>query len=386
MPDVNPQILIWARETAGLDAENAAKKLGIKPKNLVKMEDGSKSPTRTQLYNMSDKYRRPLLAFYLQEPPREGDYGEDFRTLPRSSDPLANANLKALMRDVSVRQMLVSDVLEEEESPILNFINSASLEDKPSELAKKISLEIKFDLTKFRKFRNKEDAFKYLRNKIEEAGIFVLLIGNLGSHHSNIPVGIFRGFVLADNYAPFIVINPDDSKRAMAFTALHELAHLYLGQSGISGCLDSHQNIEKFCNDTAAEILLPSKELGDFHLADIDSLGQKELSKKIGNLSESYNISRSMLAYKLFRWDKIDSSTLEKLLVQFRGQYITYKEKNKASSPPMHLKRAVIIKSKLGALCSLTQNMINSESITYTKAAKILGVKVANVGTLVRDF
>src|SRR3546814_16138482 len=64
---------------------------------------------------------------------------------------------------------------------------------------------------------------------------YVLLIGNLGSHHSAIDIDAFRGFALADPIAPFVVINDRDAKTAWSFTLLHEVAHLWIGATGVSG-------------------------------------------------------------------------------------------------------------------------------------------------------
>ncbi|WP_260684842.1 helix-turn-helix domain-containing protein [Rhizobium laguerreae] len=89
MPKVNPSILRWARETAGLTVEDAADKLGIGDARgvagsdrLVMLENGEVEPTRPQLIKMSTQYRRPLLTFYLAEPPAKAARGEDFRTVP----------------------------------------------------------------------------------------------------------------------------------------------------------------------------------------------------------------------------------------------------------------------------------------------------------------
>ena len=82
--------------------------------------------------------------------------------------------------------------------------------------------------------------------------MFVLLAENLGSHHSAIPVSAFRGFAIADPIAPFIVINDGDAKAAWSFTLLHELAHLWLGATGVSGGVPEMQ-IERFCCDVAGE-------------------------------------------------------------------------------------------------------------------------------------
>jgi transcriptional regulator with XRE-family HTH domain len=108
IPQINPSILKWARETAGLSVEEAAKKLGLSSRErLEALEGGQQVPTRRQLVNMSEKYHRPLLTFYLPNRPRERDRGHDFRTLPGVEDRDSEALLDALLRDVQARQQLV---------------------------------------------------------------------------------------------------------------------------------------------------------------------------------------------------------------------------------------------------------------------------------------
>ena len=85
-------------------------------------------------------------------------------------------------------------------------------------------------------------------------------MGNLGSHHSDIDARVFRGFALADPVAPFVVVNEKDSRTAWSFTLLHELAHLWLGQTGVSG-YDGEAEVEKFCDAVAARFLLDPQEL-----------------------------------------------------------------------------------------------------------------------------
>ena len=88
MPRVNPEIMVWARESAGLTQEEAARKLGFRDSSistasekLAAVECGRKEPSRPQLVKMAGRYHRPLLTFYLSRPPRQGDRGTDFRTL-----------------------------------------------------------------------------------------------------------------------------------------------------------------------------------------------------------------------------------------------------------------------------------------------------------------
>jgi transcriptional regulator with XRE-family HTH domain len=106
MPKVNPQILIWARETAGLSRDEAARKLMTGPKaieRLTALEAGEFEPTRPMLLKMAEKYRRPLIAFYLAKPPQPSRKGRDFRTLVDAPRPGEQALLDALLRNVHVR-------------------------------------------------------------------------------------------------------------------------------------------------------------------------------------------------------------------------------------------------------------------------------------------
>ena len=77
MPAVNPEILSWARMRAGLSEAEAAAKLEIRPaygktpeQRLVELERGARMPTRPVLVRMADKYRQPLITFYLEQPPQ----------------------------------------------------------------------------------------------------------------------------------------------------------------------------------------------------------------------------------------------------------------------------------------------------------------------------
>ena len=104
MPRVNPEILVWAREAAGLTQEVAAKKLGFQDTarsfaadKLAAIEYGQKEPSRPQLLKMASQYRRPLLTFYLSKPPAQVGLGVDFRTLPTDRPPHDEGLLDALV-------------------------------------------------------------------------------------------------------------------------------------------------------------------------------------------------------------------------------------------------------------------------------------------------
>ncbi|MDO8674742.1 MAG: XRE family transcriptional regulator [Candidatus Omnitrophota bacterium] len=394
MPKVNPNILRWAREKARLTLEEAAEKLGLPDiKNmsasdrLVALEKGKDEPTRSLLVKMTKQYRRPLLTFYMSTPPRQGERGQDFRTLTDNYAIEKDVILDTLIRDIYARQSMLCVVLkDEEDAKPLPFIDSTKLSDGISVVLKSIQQTIPFDLDVFYNKPSPENAFAYLRSTVEKTGVFVLLISNLGSHHTSIEVEMFRGFALADNIAPFVIINDQDSKTAWSFTLLHELAHLWLGQTGISG-LSSNKTIEKFCNDVASEFLLPTEKL---RLININSaMESEEIKTSISEFARSHNLSGSMVAYKLFRTGLISESLWHQLSHSYRElwYHAMLKQRTKAresegGGPSYYMVR----RHRIGVhLITLVQRMMAAGSLTTSKAAKVLGIKPQNIQTLINS-
>jgi len=380
MPEINPEILIWARETAGLSLEVAAKKLGLSgPERLKALEAGEREPSRRQLVNMSEKYRRPLLTFYLRKPPDEQDRGHDFRTLPGGEDRDSEALLDTLLRDVQARQQLVRAALEEtEEDTPLPFVNSARMIDGVNALVASVRNVLSVTLEGFRAQANVTDAFAMLRAAAEKAGVFVLLMGNLGTHHTDIDVRIFRGFALADNIAPFVVINERDSRAAWSFTLLHELAHIWLGQTGISG-YDSEDDIEKFCDAVAARFLLDPAELEQINIREASDLN--ELSERIGKFAGARNLSRKMVAYNLLRSNFITASMYAELSDSFDADRAAKKDQEKGEGGPDYY---IVRRHRVGpGLVSLVKRMVAVGALSTPKAGKVLGVKATAVDRLV---
>ncbi len=394
---INPVILKWARETAGLDVETAAKKIGIKDsknqtaeEKLIELEYGRKAITRALLYKMSKHYRRPLIIFYLDNPPKQENFGGDFRSLPSYHSNKDDATLNALIRDIKARQYLVHSILEEEGRSEILSLNSLNIHDDVLKVVDSIKEQTKIDITEYRNKNDVTNAFKYLRNKIEDIGVFVLLLGNLGNYHTNISLETFRGLAYTDPIAPFIAINDQDTKTAWSFTLIHELVHLLLGKSGISNInneftIESEElKIEKFCNDITSEILLPSNEIKALYV-DIN-WNIEELKNFIASFARERHVSNSMVAYTLYRNKKITKDIWNNLSTHFKEEWKKNEEKNKENNqkkkggPDYYL----VKKDKVGlALINLTKSALFEGAISVSKAAKVLGVNPMNVYTLI---
>lgn len=373
MPNVNPEILIWARKTAGLSEIEAAKRLGLSgPDRLRALESGERDPSRRQLVNMSDKYRRPLLTFYLPVAPDESDKGQDFRTLPFEQAQEYDAVLNALLRNVHARQGLVRAALEEtEENEPHAFVGSAQLDGGVEALVRSMQAVLEFSAKEFQAQKTVDDAFAALREATERAGVFVVLMGNLGTYHTDIDVGAFRGFALADSVAPFIVINEKDSRAAWSFTLLHELAHIFLGQTGISGYHGEAQ-VEKFCDAVAGRFLLNPADLVVIGSHAGDDF--EEVVEQIGEFARSRNLSRKMVAYNLLRFGLIGSQIYRKLSERFDADRVAAKKAGE--------KRKVVVdyyavrRHRVGpGLVSLVKRLVADRAMSTPKAGKVLGVR-----------
>nr|VFK17487.1 MAG: protein of unknown function (DUF955) [Candidatus Kentron sp. LFY] len=386
MPNVNPQILIWARETAGFSVEQAAGKLQLTDTKTTTAAqkllayEGGKPPSRALLARMAKQYRRPLLVFYMPSPPRKADRGEDYRTLHPEIDPAQEAIVDALVRRIEVQQSLLKGaLLSEEDAEILPFIGSYSMDRGVTGLAREISTTSSFNLDEYRAAATQDDAFKYLRARMEDLGVFTLLAGNLGSHHTNLDPSIFRGFALSDEIAPFVVINDQDAKTAWCFTLLHEVAHLWLGVTGISGGT-GERRIERFCNEVASEILLPDSDMQrDFRIPDTPD--NRSLMDSIDAFANQRKISAGMVAYRLFRRGAIEQPRFETLTATFHERWRESRsQKPKTDGGPSYY---VVKRSRLGnALLNTAQRMLASKELSTTQVATILGVRALKVGNL----
>lgn len=385
MPNVNPEVLSWARETAGLSLAEAGHALGFDGKRrsgdekLAAIEAGKEPVSRPQLLKMAKVYRRPLLVFYMEKPPAAAARGQDFRTLPPELAKESAGEVEMLVRDVHVRQQLVRSALEDaDEADPLPFVGSVGLDASVDNFTGRIRDAIKFDLKAFRAHRKVDDAFTYARDAVERSGVFVLLIGNLGSHHSNISPEVFRGFALADQVAPFVVINDQDAKAAWAFTLFHELAHIWLGQSGISGAFAAGR-LEKLCNSVASELLLPASELAGWspEFDDVDGY-----VRALSDFAAPRNISRALVSYRLLLSGVISADLWRSGQTVLRELWL--RERQEGKQPGSKPSYYVVRRHRVGgALLQVVRRGLQEGILTPTKAGRVLGVKPTNVEPLV---
>ncbi len=394
---INPRILTWARETAGLSLPEAAEKLGLKDttkttgaEKLNALEQGDGRIARTVLQNAAALFRRPIVAFYLAEKPRRGERGQDFRVGAGSASVRENAMLDALVRDVRARQQIVRQVLiDEEEASPRQFVGSLASSVGFEAISAAIRKTLGIGAATQRGAKDPTQLFALLRAAAERAGVYVLLLGDLGSHHSDIGEEVFWGFALADDFAPFVVINDNDATAARSFTLVHELAHVWLGASGVSGPVRglSSNAVERICNDVASHFLLPPESLVNLAL-DIQGADASRAMSLSADISAAWKISQGVVIYRFARNGWISDDVAGALFVTFAERWRREKQRGKEERDPTvgspgyyQLRR-----SRLGVpLLDLVRRAIQGETLTRTRAAKVLGVKPPAVDALLQQ-
>lgn len=231
---------------------------------------GEKEPTVRQLERFARETRTPLGYLFLPRPPRDQLPIPYFRTL--SEEPVTpSADLLETVHAMQRRQSWMREHLIEEGFGPLHFVASARASDDPKAIAQAIRLELCLDGGWAANQPNWTEALKNLRNRIEDAGMLVVVNGVVGNNtHRTLDPSEFRGFVLVDDYAPLVFVNGADGKAAQMFTLAHEVAHVWLGSSAAFDLREmqpGNNATEKACNQVAAEFLVPSEELRLFHSA-----------------------------------------------------------------------------------------------------------------------
>jgi hypothetical protein len=84
-----------------------------------------------------------------------------------------------------------------------------------------------------RSFFGEVKSFDEMLQRVEEKGVFVIKSGYIKNVRRVLSVEEFKGFVLYDSIAPVVFINNRDSTRGKAFTLVHAIVHILMGESAV---------------------------------------------------------------------------------------------------------------------------------------------------------
>ena len=300
---LQPKLLHWARERAGLTPEQLAKKMNAKPETLLKWEITGKISI-AQADRLAARTYTPLGYLYLSKPPEEPLPIRDFRT--RSGDAQARPSVDLLdtVYQMQRRQAWMRDDLIEGGADPLDFVGAYSLTDSHTEVAAAMRAALGLANGWPEEIDTWSEALGYLRTRADEAGMLVVSNGVVGNNTKRkLDPAEFHGFALVDKYAPLFFVNAADFKTAQIFTLAHEVAHLFVGETGLSvfdRLLPVDHGTERFCNRVAAEFLMPRKEFQDYWPT------VQYLSNPYRKIAQNFKVSDTVAAYRALDLDFID--------------------------------------------------------------------------------
>ena len=298
-------MLQWACGRAAIQPDTLRKRF---PK-YDEWEAGKTNPTLKQLQDFAKATHTPFGYLLLTKPPKLGVPIPDFRTIDSKQLGDPSPDLLDTVYACQQRQEWYRDYARSTGQPPIKLIGSADLDADITTTATKIRKQLKFDLADQQLTTNMEQTFARFRQQAEEIGVLVMVNGVVGSNtHRKLDPDEFRGFALVDNLAPLVFVNGADTKAGKMFTLAHELAHLWLGETGLSDATASSRStrpVERWCNKVAAELLVPLESLRTAYEPD------RDLFKEMNRLARRFKVSTLVILRRIRDTGRITRARFE---------------------------------------------------------------------------
>jgi len=297
-------VLRWAAQRARLREDDLAARFSKWPLWL----SGDAQPTLKQLEDFAHLTHTAFGYFFLPQPPALALPVPDFRTVRDDALAEPSSDLLDTLYLCQQRQDWYREHARMHGLPTLPFVGSTSMQEASGDVAQRLRETLGLSTEARRQLPTWTDALRQLIAKAEDAGVMVMVSSIVGSNsHRKLDVGEFRGFALADDLAPLVFLNGADSKAAQMFTLAHELAHLWLGATGVSDTQAGQvpeQRTERWCNQVAAELLIPLEELRAAHQRNAP------IPDEIQRLAREFKVSTLVTLRRLFDAGTISQATL----------------------------------------------------------------------------
>lgn len=316
---INPLVLRWARERAGLSIEDVAESLRRDGADVSQWEAGGSAPTYVQLEKLAySVYKRPVAIFFFPAPPDEVEPKKAFRSLPEREIENLDPDTRFHIRQAQALQESLYE-LNGGRNPnarkiFLDLHPSAKV--SVERLAADVRSYLKISLAEQSSWGNLDDALKNWRDSVQDAGVYVF--------KASLKQRDISGFCLWDEEFPIIYINNSTSPSRQIFSLFHELAHLLLHTGGITKEDDTYirylhgeqRQIEVLCNQFASEFLVPDKALAPLLL-------QANINEQfVSGLATRFKVSREVILRKLLDKRLIPVKTYEEWTSKWNEEFL----------------------------------------------------------------
>lgn len=380
---ITPEVLSWARDTAGFAREDIVKKLNqrtVVSDTIEAWEEGTDQPTYTQLEKLAEFYKRPLALFFFPEPPNEEKIQTKLRSVPESYVQELSPEIRFIIRKALVRQMdlyeLYAGIIPNDFANFMNNVGTINIKNAKLLAARLrkimgVSLEEQFS------WKTPNEALKIWRQKLEKLGIWVFKDAFKDDDCS--------GFCLPDEAFPVVYLNNSMSETRRIFSLFHELGHLLIAKGGIHFRTNvsiefegQYQQEEIFCNAFAGSFLVPND---DFVVA------KNPNNKEISNYANQYKVSREVILRKYLNKKFITQEFYNKKIKEWKESYAKKidnlkrinKENKKKSGPSFYVTQKAYLGKKY---LELTFSKYYKQQINEDQLADYLGLKIKSLGSI----
>lgn len=274
---VAPEVIAWALDRSGVEAEGLQRTM---PKLLPWLHgETAPRPTFAQVQRIAQKTGIPLGYLFLPRPPELTLPIPDFRDGHDGPVGVPSAELLAVVHLCLRRQDWYRDHAEVNGLAEVEEVGRGA-EMTPREAAHDMRRRLDYQVDQ--RSATASVNRRHLLDAFEAVGGLTVATSMVGNNtHRLLDADEFRGFTLAEPLAPLIFINTRQTLNAQLFTIAHEVAHVWRGSTGVSRedpVSEDQAGIERWCNEVAAEFLVPREVLVEHYPAvvDLDLTGQLE--------------------------------------------------------------------------------------------------------------
>ncbi|MFT5117368.1 MAG: Zn-dependent peptidase ImmA (M78 family) [Kiritimatiellia bacterium] len=371
---INPDILSWARERAQLSLAVLAQKLHVPEIKLEEWESGDKPPTFKQAQNFAAKTHTPFGYLFLRTPPIESLALPDLRTFGGNQPRKPSSELMEIIQIILRRKQWFLDYLRDQGAQHNPYIGLFNTQSSVHNIVRHMRKTLNVGAHPERGYW--DEYFRLLVQKIEAAGILIMRQGDMGHYTRPLSVSEFRGFAIFDPIAPIIFINQADAPSARLFTLMHELAHIWIGESGISDANPTTQRKEEvLCNAVAGEFLVPAGEFKQYW---------QELENWQDNiplLESHFHVSQWVIVRRAQSLGKITVDQYQHYINDLKDQH---KNRERTKGGPTYYV------TKKGQLSERFSKALVSEALSgrvlLRDAAQLLGMKASNITKYAKEL
>lgn len=372
---INPELLLWARDTSGLTIEEAASRIKVSAARLQEWESGESRPTVKQLREAARVYKRPFAAFYLPEPPKGFRVPHDYRTVGDSGSVRMSPELMFALRRARFLREVALELEKDSEHQTFDLLGAASINDDIEGVAYRVRTTLGVEVSAQIQWTGRYTPFNEWRRAIETSNALVI-------QFEGVEVEETRAFSIPHRQFPVIAVNGNDHPNARVFSLFHELGHLLLNEDGICNFEESpkarnhDQRTERWCNEFAAAVLVPAERLREVLQVSKNDRRQWE-PDELKQPAELFGVSREVIHRRLVSL-KLSTFDLHMAMQEKLKQEVAQKVKRDKKGGWMTPSQGAV--RRVGpAFARIVFDAYDRQEITTADVTEYLGVRSKHI-------